>query len=35
MRLALPVDSGSLAQEEIMRSLEVFARDVPPEVRDL
>lgn len=34
-QLALLVDFGSLAQAEIMRSLEVFARDVLPRVRDL
>jgi natural product biosynthesis luciferase-like monooxygenase protein len=34
-QLAFLVDFGSLAQAEIMRSLEVFARDVLPRVRDL
>ena len=34
-QLGLLVDFGSLAQEHIMRSLEVFARDVLPEARGI
>lgn len=34
-QIAMLVDFGSLAQKEIMRSLNVFARDVLPKVRDL
>ena len=29
------VDFGSLAQEEIMRSLEIFGKEVLPHVKDL
>jgi hypothetical protein len=31
----LLVDFGSLAQAEIMRSLEIFGREILPRVRDL
>lgn len=34
-QLTLIVDFGSLAQADIMRSLEVFARDILPKARDL
>ncbi len=34
-QLALIVDFGSLAQADIMRSLEVFARDILPQAKDI
>jgi hypothetical protein len=34
-QLMLIVDFGSLAQRDIMRSLEVFARDILPKAKDL
>ena len=34
-QIGMLVDFGSLAQEEIMRSLEIFGREVLPKVRDL
>lgn len=34
-QVSMIVDFGSLAQNEVMRSLEVFARDVLPKARDL
>ncbi len=34
-QLALIVDFGSLAQPDIMRSLEVFARDILPQAKDI
>jgi hypothetical protein len=34
-QIGMLVDFGSLPQVEIMRSLEIFAREVLPQVRDL
>ena len=34
-QIGMLIDFGSLGQAEIMRSLEVFAKDVLPHVRDL
>ena len=34
-QVGMLVDFGSLPQAEIMRSLEIFAREVLPHVRDL
>ena len=34
-QVAMIVDFGSLAQKEVMRSLEVFAREVLPKAREL
>lgn len=34
-QIAMLVDFGSLAQQEIMRSLEIFGREILPKVRDL
>jgi alkanesulfonate monooxygenase SsuD/methylene tetrahydromethanopterin reductase-like flavin-dependent oxidoreductase (luciferase family) len=34
-QIGMLVDFGSLPQAEIMRSLEIFAREVLPQVRDL
>ena len=34
-QIGMLVDFGSLRQAEIMRSLEIFAREVLPQVRDL